>query len=123
VDLQWREVTIPDSAPPVAVARLRDEADGGYWALVRFPPGWSRPSTGHYPVDEEFWLLEGDLEMSGATYGPGSGARVAAGAPRSESRSTGGALALARFAGPPRWVRDATSPVPPPWRGRWPARA
>lgn len=106
MDLEWRELTIPDSSPPVAIARLREEADGGYWTLVRFPAGWSRPVTGHYQVTEEFWLLEGELEMSDEVYRAGSGAHVPAGAQRSDTRSMLGALALARFAGAPRWTRD-----------------
>jgi hypothetical protein len=104
--LTWREVTIPDSSPPVAVARLREDADGAFWALVRFPAGWSRPVVGHYVTDEEFWLLEGELTMSGVTYSEQQGDRIPAGRPRADSRSERGALALARFAGPPTWVRS-----------------
>lgn len=106
MELDWKEVPIPDGEPAVAVARLRDEAGGAYWTLVRFPPGWSRPVTGHYLVDEEFWVIEGDLEMNGIAYAPGAGAQVSAGTPRSATRSADGALTLARFAGPPHWVRD-----------------
>jgi len=103
--LNWRLVTIPDGSPAVAVARLREEAGGAFWALVRFPPGWSRPITGHYLVDEEFWVIEGDLVMNGVTYRPEQGACLRAGTPRSDTRSAAGALAVARFAGPATWVR------------------
>jgi len=103
--LEWQEITIPDGSPAVTVARLREEAGGAFWALVRFPAGWSRPVTGHYPVDEEFWVLEGDLVMNGVTYRPEQGAYLGAGTPRSDTRSEAGALAIARFAGPATWVR------------------
>lgn len=104
--LTWREVTIPDSSPPVAVATLGEEPGGGFWALVRFPPGWARPVSGHYLVDEEFWVLEGELAMSGLTYGPEQGGSIPAGGVRNDSRAETGALTLAHFAGPPRWVRE-----------------
>ena len=87
------------------MARLHEEAGGAFWTLVRFPPGWTRPASGHYLCDEEFWVLEGELEMSGATYGPDQGAVIPGGAPRSDSRTPRGALALARFGGPATWVR------------------
>jgi len=103
--LAWREITIPDGSPAVAVARLREEAGGAFWTLVRFPAGWSRPITGHYLVDEEFWVLEGDLVMNGVTYRPDQGDYLRAGTPRSDTRSETGALAIARFAGPATWVR------------------
>lgn len=103
--LDWQEVTIPDGSPAVGVARLREEAGGAFWVLVRFPAGWSRPVTGHYLVEEEFWVLEGELVMSGVTYGPERGGRVPAGTPRSDTRSEGGALTVARFAGPATWTR------------------
>lgn len=106
MELDWKEVTIPDGAPAVAVARLREETGGATWSLVRFPPGWSRTVTGHYQVDEDFWVIEGHLEMSGIPYPPGAGAHVAAGTPRSATRSKEGALTVARFAGTPRWVRE-----------------
>jgi len=104
--LTWREVTIPDSSPSVTMARLREEPDGAFWALVRFPAGWSRPVVGHYLSDEEFWLLEGELTISGVTYVPQQGDHIPAGQPRADSRSPNGALALARFAGPATWVRS-----------------
>ena len=87
------------------MARLWEQQGGAFWALVRFPAGWSRPATGHYRVDEDFWILEGELEMSGITYGPEQGALIPAGTPRSQSRSEAGALAVARFDGPAAWVR------------------
>jgi hypothetical protein len=104
--LNWREVTIPDSSPPVTVATLREEPGGGFWGLVRFPPGWARPVSGHYLVDEEFWVLEGELTMSGETYGPEQVGRIPSGAVRRDSRAETGALTLAHFAGPARWVRE-----------------
>lgn len=103
--MDWRQVTIPDGSPAVAVARLREEAGGAFWALVRFPPGWSRPVTGRYLVEEEFWVLEGELVVSGVAYGPDQCGRLPAGTPRSDSRSEAGALTVAHFAGPATWVR------------------
>jgi hypothetical protein len=102
--LEWSDFTIPESSPPVRLARLRQEADGGIWWLVRFPAGWSRPLPGHYLVEEEFWVLEGELDVSEVRYGPGDRGLVAAGEERRGSASGPGALAVARFGGPARWI-------------------
>jgi hypothetical protein len=103
-DLRWTGAEIPGSAPPVELARLRaEEATGAFSALVRFPPGWSRPGSGYYRVHEELFVVEGDLTVSGETYRPGDYAWLPAEYLRSGSGS-GGALVLARFSGPPAWV-------------------
>jgi hypothetical protein len=104
-DLRWSETEIPGSNPPVAVARLRVEnGTGAYTMLVRFPPGWSRPGAGHYRVHEEIFVVEGDLTVGDETYSTGDYAWLPSGYPRTGSASSGGAVVLARFSGPPVWV-------------------
>jgi hypothetical protein len=103
-DLRWSESEIPGSTPPVAVARLRvEEGTGSSSMLVRFPRGWSRPGAGYYRVHEEIFVVEGDLTVGDETYRTGDYAWLPSGYPRTGS-SSGGALVLARFSGPPVWV-------------------
>ncbi|GGT16926.1 hypothetical protein ACFFV7_41340 [Nonomuraea spiralis] len=104
-DLPWRPFTIPRSSPPVVLAPLHgDPAGGSFLVLVRFPAGWGRPVAGHYSCDEEFVVLEGELTVSGILFGAGDRGWFPAGRERTDSRSDGGALALAWFSGPAHWV-------------------
>lgn len=101
---KWRPTTLPGSSPEVALHRLHlDVATRATVSLVRFPPGWQRPVTGHYDVGEEFVLLAGDLALSGTAYGAGDWAWLPPGIERSASESVSGALALALFTGVPSW--------------------
>ena len=105
-ETEWREMPIADATPCVSVSRLRVEDGGAIWILVRFPAGWSRPQAGSYSVEEEFWLLEGDLELSGVRHSAGAHVLVAADEIRTGSQSVGGALAVARFGGRAEWSRS-----------------
>ncbi|WP_329519458.1 cupin domain-containing protein [Spirillospora sp. NBC_01491] len=114
-DLPWVPFTIPGSDPAVGMVRLEvDPADGSSTSLVRFPPGWTRPVAGHYACDEEFVVLEGELIVSGTAYRPGDRALIPRGTVRIDSNSRSGALALAWFAGIPRWVEGPADYVPAP---------
>src|SRR5688500_13846531 len=95
---------MPGASGPVEVARLPPGADGAFRAYVRFPPGWSRPGPGHYAVAEEVQVLEGDLHMNGQSWHAGDRFSIAAARTRRDTRSEGGCLALACFAGDPRWI-------------------
>lgn len=102
----WRTITIDDSSPPVGFARLDgDRASGAFAALVRFPAGWTRPSTGRYAVDEELLVLEGEFRMSGVAYGVDDYAYLPAGYERAESTAPRDALVIAFFGGPADWSR------------------
>jgi hypothetical protein len=95
---------MPGANAPVQLARIHTGEEGSFAALVRFPPGWSRPASGHYAAAEEFLVLEGDLGFNGVVWRAGSYAFIAAGRVRTGSRSAQGCLALAWFAGAPRWI-------------------
>lgn len=94
----------------VSMARLRVEPDGAFWALVRFPAGWRRPPSGHYQHEEQFWIIEGELLMNGRRYPAGAGEIVPAGGIRADTSAPGGALAVVRFGGRPRWTRREPGP-------------
>lgn len=103
--VEWMPFDIPDAIAPAHISQLRREERRGQVLLVRFPPGWARPVAGAYEAAEELVVLDGDLTMSGQTYGPGDWAYFPAGWLRDGSESQGGMLGLARFDGPARWVR------------------
>jgi hypothetical protein len=46
----------------------RDAETGASSSLVRLPAGWRRPGAVHYLADDEFYVLSGDLTISGTTY-------------------------------------------------------
>jgi hypothetical protein len=103
--LDWTGVAMPASSAPVRLVRLHaDEATGSSVSLVRFPPAWSRPGTGHYTCDEEFMVLEGRISVSGTAYPAGAHAFLSRSATRAASAvDADGCLAVAWFSGPPRW--------------------
>lgn len=102
----WTTLTLPDSSPAVGFSRLGgDPESGAFAALVHFPVGWTRPAPGHYLVDEELLVLEGELRMSTATYRVDDFAHLPAGYLRDDSATPGGALVIAFFSGRAEWVR------------------
>jgi hypothetical protein len=127
--LAWSAVVLPGSDAPVRLARLPRAADAAFRAFVAFPAGWTRPQAGHYPVAEEFLVLEGDLRLNDAAWSAGGYARIPAHRLRSVLRSEAGCLVFAWFAAPPDWIHGpAAGPAPPDdigfahWRDA-PARA
>ncbi len=48
-----------------------DPADGGVTALLDIPAGWAWESAGRCAADQEFFILEGELEVAGALLGNG----------------------------------------------------
>ena len=100
----WIQVIIPDGHPAVTMTRLSVADDGGITAIVRFPPGWRRPVTGHHSAIEEVVWLAGRFEMSGAVYRAGDHVWYPPGWTRRDSHTPSGALALAWFSAPSQWL-------------------
>ena len=112
--LDWAEVTMPGASSPVRLVRLHaDGSTGASVSLVRFPPGWTRPVTGHYTCAEEIAVLEGSISVSGTAHLAGAYARLPERATRAAS-ATGaeGCLAVAWFSGPPRWQDGVADDAP-----------
>jgi hypothetical protein len=103
-ELEWHSVPMPGANGPVEVSLLPAKGGFAFRAYVRFPPGWSRPGPGYYAVAEEFELLEGDLAMNGEAWRAGERVSIPAGRARVGTRTANGCLALACFAGQPRWI-------------------
>jgi hypothetical protein len=110
--LAWSAVVLPGSATPVRLARLPRAADAGFRVFVAFPAGWTRPEAGHYPVAEEFLVLEGDLRLNDATWRAGGYARIPAHRLRSVLHSKSGCLVFAWFAAAPDWIPGAAAAAP-----------
>lgn len=103
--LPFVTVTIAGSADPVRLARLHADPDTGAGvSLVRFPPTWTRPTTGHYSCAEEILVLDGTLVVSGVTYRAGDYGYLPPYAARTASATPGGCLALAWFSARPAWT-------------------
>jgi hypothetical protein len=120
-DAGWRELLLPGADRPVRLLPLRGTGrDGPSVQAVEFPGGWSRPGDWHVPCTEEFVVLRGGLSLSGVEVRPGDHAVVPARALRTATTAgPDGCLAVAWFAGPPRW-RSGSDGAGPPEVGRQP---
>jgi hypothetical protein len=105
--LEWKSASMPGSTQPVQLARLPAASDGAFRAFVRFPPGWHRAEAGHYAAAEEFFVLEGALELNGSRWSAGGHAWIPAYRPRRDLGSAPGCLVFAWFSAAPRWIPGA----------------
>lgn len=109
----WATFRIPGSDRPVRMQRLHvDPATKASVSVVSFPPGWRREERGHYTCAEEFLVMEGDLSVSGGSFGAGDYVFLPPGNVRESSFTADGCLAVAYFSGRPEWVvGDPADPV------------
>jgi hypothetical protein len=98
---------MPDANAGVRLAFLEPAGADQFLAMVQFPPGWTRLHAGHYAVDEEFFVLSGDLHINGLCWHSQQYGFIPADTLRLETRSVGGCTAYARFHGDPKWVRGS----------------
>ncbi|WP_430443737.1 cupin domain-containing protein [Sphingorhabdus contaminans] len=106
--LPWRRIG-PGLARPDAEYKLlsRDATDGACSTLMRYAPGWSREGPEHILADEEFFVLEGSLEMDGHHYARDSYAFLPAGWTRHEMHSEDGCVLLAFYDREPKLILEA----------------
>jgi hypothetical protein len=78
-----------------------DEDTGASSTLVKYPAGWKFPAQHHLAVDEELFVLGGDLRIGDVVYTEKSFAHLPAGHTRSSAASVGGATVLTFFSGEP----------------------
>ena len=88
----------------------KDEEAGDASLLVRYPAGWSRPGTEHLLADEELFVLDGAIEVSGTVYGQHCYAHLPAGYRRDDAASKDGAVVLTFYSANP----EVRSGAPPP---------
>lgn len=77
-----------------------DAATGAVSCIVRFPAGWSAAKE-WLTVDEEFFVLDGELEINGRRYRDHTYASFPAGYVREGAASAHGAVALMFLSGKP----------------------
>ena len=89
-----------------------DQETGASSLLIEYPNGWSdgwQQGAHHLRVDEEFFVLAGELVINGTRYGARSYGHLPGGTTRSTSVSSEGAVVLTFFSGEPR-VHDGPAP-------------
>lgn len=111
--LPWRRIPAGLARPDAEYKFLsRDGADGACSVLMRYPPGWSRQGPEHILADEEFYVLEGTLEMDGRCYRADHYAFLPAGWTRQQMASPEGCVILAFYDREPELVLKAGTMAP-----------
>lgn len=113
-DLPFQDVIMAGGGAEAAVGVKRLSADpesGASSILLQLPPGWRRPGTGHYLADEEMYVLEGGLSLSGIEYREHSYAHLPGGYTRADAHSESGALVLAFYSRTPEWIDGEAPPA------------
>ena len=111
--LPWQDGVYGGGWPGVESRILsKDEAAGDASLLIRYPPGWSRPGAEHILADEELFVLEGAIEISGTVYARHCYAHLPAGYTRKDAGSIDGAVVLTFFSANP----EVRAGVPEPGR-------
>ena len=82
-----------------------DAETGASSSLVRYPASWRRPGSVHYVGDDEFYVLSGDLTISGVTYTEHCYALLPGGYAQRDAHSKNGAVVV-------RFLSSGTAPVP-----------
>ena len=91
---------------PGAEGKILSRADrgGACSLLLRYPPGWQRDLTEYSPADEEFYVLEGRIEIDSQIFGADSYAFRPAGFTRRSIQSPEGCVMLAFYSREPVWL-------------------
>lgn len=96
--LPWQRIGAGLARPDAEYKMLsRDPESGACSALMRYPPGWSRMGPEHILADEEFFVLDGSLEMDGELYEADSYAFLPAGWTRNSMDSKNGCVLIAFY--------------------------
>lgn len=100
--IPWRRIG-PGNARPDAEYKFlsRDDTTGACSAIIRYPAGWRREADEYLDVAEEFYVLDGEIEMNGLRFGHDTYGYAAKGAPRSGMSAANGAVVLTFFDGEP----------------------
>ncbi len=100
--LPWRRIGHGLARPDAEYKLLSRNPDtGACTVLMRYPPGWSREGPEHIAADEEFYVLEGSLQMDDQVYAADSYAFLPAGWSRHRMRSAEGCVILAFYSEEP----------------------
>ncbi|MFW6197855.1 MAG: cupin domain-containing protein [Myxococcota bacterium] len=87
-----------------------DGESGASSTIVQFPPEFNLAGPFHLRVDQELFVLAGDLDIDGYKHRRYTYAHLPAGFEHTHVRSEGGAVVLAFYSGEPR-LHDGTAPI------------
>lgn len=106
--LPWRRIP-PGAARPDAEYKYlsRDRDTGACTCLIRYAPGWSRLADEYLSADEEFYVLEGEIEINGIRFGSDNYGHVPRGMLRRSMSARQGAVVLTFFDSEPRFGNSA----------------
>jgi quercetin dioxygenase-like cupin family protein len=79
-------------------------AGGGMCGMMRMEAGSSIPAHRHTHADQAVFVIEGDLDEDGVTYGPGSFLLAKAGTPHGPHGTSRGCVLLSTYFGTPDFV-------------------
>lgn len=83
-----------------------DDSAGDSSALIRYPAGWQRTAPEALTAEEEFFILDGEIEINGQTYTRDCYGCFPAGYVRETAHSKNGCVALTFFDSEPRVAED-----------------
>ena len=105
--LPWQRIGAGLARPDAEYKMLsRNPESGACSALMRYPSGWSRLGPEQILADEEFFVLDGSLEMDGELYEADSYAFLPAGWNRNSMASKNGCVLIAFYNREPVLVGD-----------------
>lgn len=112
--LPWNQGLYGGARPDVESKILSiDESAGDSSTLVRYPAGWERTEPEVLAAEEEFFILDGSIQINGQLYQRECYANFPAGYVRSSARSPNGCVALTFFDSEPRLSEDHSGTYDP----------
>ena len=106
--LPWKKGLYGTGRADVDTKVLSEDAGlGEATVIVRYPAGWTRDDEEYLTVDEEIFVLEGELRIGTETFGKYDYVYLPKGFPRHAASSTGGAVALCFYYGVPEARKGA----------------
>lgn len=112
--LPWREASHDG---PRAGARFRelsqDPGTGACSLVIRYPPGWSAPAGQCLAADEEFFVLDGLLQIGALAYTHHCYAHLPGGYRRGAMSAPSGAIVLTFFSAAPTPAPQQAAASPP----------
>jgi hypothetical protein len=101
-DLPFERMTLDGTLGEVGVKRLSFDAQtGASSSLIQFPADWRRPGVSYLLADDEFYVLSGDLTISGIIYTEHCYGFLPGGYSQVDAHSDTGALVLGFFSARP----------------------
>lgn len=112
--LPWAQGLYGGARPDVDSKVLSmDESAGDSSVIIRYPAGWARTAPEALTAEEEFFVLDGAIEINGQMYERECYANLPAGYVRKSAKSANGCVALTFFDSEPALSNDHTGSYNP----------